>query len=126
MFGTLVDICKTILDYVRAEGELRSETRLRVSSILEEISNVLKDTSEKLKNDEYPHFNCVILERLSDNLHFNLIEHVKPDQLDNLHSLLKEASQIEKLYNVRKEPNTIIELEKTSAEFKSLSILMKF
>lgn len=126
MFTTLIDLCKTVFEYLRNEGELRLETRLRVSGILEEISDILRDTAIKLKSDEYPHFNCVLLERLSDNLHFNLIEHIKAEQLDRLHSLLRESSQIEKLYHERHDPIVVREIEKTSAEFKALALMMKF
>jgi hypothetical protein len=126
MFGALLDLCKTVFDHLKSENELRLETRLRVSGILEEISDILRDTANKIKADDYPHYNCVLLENLSDKLHFNLIEHVNVEELDRLHKLLRESSQVEKLYNLRKDPEVVKELEKTSAEFKSFALSIKF
>lgn len=125
MLSIAVDICKTIIETLRKSKELRLDDRLRVSTILEEISKIILDTAEKLKIDEYPHYNCALLEKLSERLHFHLIDFVKPADLDNLHDTLKEASQIEKTFALRKEPETIPSLEEAAAEFKTLSILIK-
>ena len=67
MFGALLDLCMTVFDHLKSENELRLETRLRVSGILEEISDILRDTANKIKADDYPHYNCVLLE----NFHLN-------------------------------------------------------
>jgi len=125
MLSVAIDLCKNIIDYLRNENQLRLEDKLRVSMILNEISDILLDTSNKLKLDEYPHYNCVLMEKLANDLHFRLIDHIKPDELDKLHSVLMEASQIEKQYTWRKDPQTIPSIEKAAAEFKSFSILMK-
>ena len=125
MLSVLIDLCKSVVEQVRNEGELRLEQRLRVSSILEEISKILMDTVEKLKRDEYPHYNCVLMENMSNQLHFSLLEYVPADKLDELHKSLMESSQVEKQFSLRKEPDTIPILEKTAAEFKALSLLMK-
>ena len=126
MISTVIDLCKSIIEQVRNEGVLRLETRLRVSSILEEMSSVLKDTAVKLEKDEYPHYNCVLMENFANQLHFHLIDHVKPNELDELHTQLINASQVEKQFALRKEPETIPELYKVAAELKTISMFMKF
>lgn len=126
MWSLIIDVCKTVIDLISKNEEIKLETRLRVSSILSEISDVLSDTAEKLKNDEYPHSNCIVMERLTNNLHFILIDLVSADILDNLYSLLIEASQIEKQFAVRKESNTIPRIEEVSGEFKAMSLFLKF
>jgi len=126
MISFLLDFAKTIFEQLRNENELRLEQRLRVSGILEEISNILRDTAEKLERDEYPHYNCVLMENMSNQLHFNLLESVQVDSLDLLHSQLLECSQVEKQFALRKEPETISQLYKAAAEFKTFSMIMKF
>lgn len=126
MISFLLDFAKTIFEQLRNENELRLEQRLRVSGILEEISNILRDTAEKLERDEYPHYNCVLMENMSNQLHFNLLESVQVDSLDLLHSQLVECSQVEKQFALRKEPETIPQLYKAAAEFKTFSMIMKF
>jgi hypothetical protein len=126
MFGTVIDICKSIIDLISKDKEIKLETRLRVSSILNEISNILQDTAEKLKKDEYPHSNCATMRSLSNNLHFILIDIVNMDILDNLHSLLVEASEIERHFVTRKETNTVSKIEEASGEFKAMSLILKF
>lgn len=126
MISTVIDLCKSVIQYVRNEGELRLETRLRVSGILEEMSSIIKDTAVKLERDEYPHYNCVLMENFANQLHFHLIDHVKPNELDELHKQLINVSQVEKQFAVRKEPDTIPELYKVAAELKTISLIMKF
>jgi hypothetical protein len=123
VFSVVIDTCKFIIDNLIKENELRFEEKLRISSLLNEISSVLLDTANKLKLDEYPHYNCVLLEKLADNLHFHLIDYVRPQELDDLHSVLVESSQIEKTFAVRKEPDTIPSIEMAAAEFKAMSML---
>lgn len=123
MLSVAVDICKSIIDNLRKDEELRFEEKLRVSTLLNEISKVLEDTAQKLKSDEYPHYNCALLEKLSDNLHFYLIDYVRPQVLDDLHTALREASQIEKTFAIRKEPETIPMVESAAAKFKAMSML---
>ena len=126
MISIVVDLCKSIIEQVREESDVRLETRLRVSSILEEMSNIINDTATKLEKDEYPHYNCVLMENFANQLHFHLIDHVNPQKLDELHQQLVAASQVEKQFALRKEPETIPELHKVAAELKTISMFMKF
>lgn len=124
MISVAVDICKFIIETLKSDDELKFDEKLRISSILDEISKILLDTSKKLKEDVYPHYNCVLLEKLSDRLHFHLIDLVNPQELDRLHSVLIEASQIEKTFTLRKESTTIPMIESAAAEFKAMSMLI--
>lgn len=125
MLSIAIDLCKNIIDLVKKEREVKLEEKLRISSILEEISNILIDTSNKIKSNEYPHYNCILMEKMANELHFHLLDHVSPQELDNLHQVLKEASQVEKQFAQRENPETLIEIDKAAAEFKALSMFMK-
>jgi len=103
MFSLIVDIVVKIVDYIRENDNVRRHDRENISNILNEISEIILDTSVKLKTDVYPHNNCVVLEKLSNNLHLNLIEYFDNDELDKLHGLLLESSNLEKLYGNRNE-----------------------
>jgi hypothetical protein len=124
MFSTIVDIAMKIVDYVRDNNKLKREERENLSNILNEISEIILDTAVKLKKDQYPHNNCVVLEKLANNLHLNLIDHVEQDELDKLHGLLMDASNIEKFYAYRHNEDILRDLMKISGEFKAISILL--
>lgn len=125
MLNFVFDLCKNVIDFVIKDGEIKLENKLRISSILSEISQIIENTADKLERDEYPHSNCVVLKNLSNQLHFSLIDFVPAEQIDDLHNKLIQASNIEKEFAVRKEPNTIPELRKVAGDFKSLSILIR-
>jgi hypothetical protein len=125
MLSFVLDLCKYVIEQVTKNKEIKLETRLRISTILFEISSILQDTADKLKKDEYPHANCVAMTSLSNNLHFILIDLVDMDVLDKLHNLLIEASQVEKQFAIRKEPNTIPMIEEAAGEFKAMSLILK-
>lgn len=125
MISTVIDLCKNLIDFLLKENELKLENKLRISSILLDISDLIEDTANKLEKDEYPHSNCVVLENLSNQLHFTLIDFVNVEQLDTLHQALIQSSNIEKEFAVRKDPETIPNLRKAAGEFKSLSILIR-
>lgn len=125
MLSIAIDLCKNVLDFLKKEEDLRLEQKLRIASILQNISNILKDTAQKLRLGDYPHYNCVLMEKLSNELHLHLIDYVRVDELDNLHKVLIEASQVEKQFALREEPETIPEIEKAAAEFESLSMFIR-
>jgi hypothetical protein len=124
MFSTIVDITMKIVDFINENEKSKKEDKERIGKILGEISDIILDTAVKLKKDEYPHNNCVVLERLSNNLHFSLIDYVEQDELDKLHQLLIESSNIEKLYAYRHNKDIIRDLMKISGEIKAMSILL--
>jgi len=125
MLDTAVNLCKEICQVLDKKRMIKQDAKLRLSVVLDEISRIMDDTVEKLKSDKYPHGNCVILENLSENLHKHLSEYVKSDDLKKLDKSLSESLIVEKYYALRKDPNTISEIERASGEFKSLSLLMK-
>jgi hypothetical protein len=125
MLDTAVNLCKEICQVLDKKRSLKLESKLRISIILDEISRIMDDTAQKLKNDEYPHGNCVILQNLSENLSKNLSEYVKKEDLDKLDKSMNESLIVEKYFAERKHTDGIFQIEKASGEFKSLSLLMK-
>jgi hypothetical protein len=104
---------------------MQKETKFRVAILLEEISKILEDTAIKLSNNEYPHFNCTLMEKMSDHLNFYLTDFIPEKQLNELHDSLKKASQVEKQFAVRDEPSTIPSIYEAAANFKLFSLLLK-
>lgn len=125
MLSTAIELCKSSIDLFYKSKETRQDTKLRVGVLLEEMSKILMDTADKLSKDEYPHFNCALMEKMCDHLHFHITGIVPEEQLDELYDALKEASQVEKQFALRYEPDTISSLYKAAGEFKALGLLIK-
>lgn len=125
MLEFCIGLLKDTIDFVIKKKEINEQKKMKVSLVLEELSDIVKNTADSLSKDEYPHFNCSLMEKMSDRLHFYLIDYVPTEQLDELHRLLKESSQIEKQFALRKEENTIKILYDSSASLKSISLLLK-
>jgi hypothetical protein len=125
MFSTAIDLCKSVIDLFYKSKETRQDTKLMVGVLLEEISKILTDTADKLSKNEYPHFNCALIEKMCDHLHFHIKGIVPEEQLNELYVALKEASQVEKQFALRHEPDTIPSIYKAAGEFKALGLLIK-
>ena len=125
MLEFCIGLLKDTIDFVIKKKEINEQKKMKVSLVLEELSDIVKNTADSLSKNEYPHFNCSLMEKMSDRLHFYLIDYVQTEQLDELHRLLKESSQIENQFALRKEENTIKKLYDASASLKSLSLLLK-
>jgi len=125
MLSTAIELCKSVIDLFYKSKDIRQDTKLRVGVLLEEISKILIDTADKLSKDEYPHFNCGLMEKMCDHLHFHITGIIPEIQLNELYVALKEASQVEKQFSLRHEPNTISSIYKAAGEFKSLGLLIK-
>ena len=125
MLSTAIDLCKSAVDVVLKGKEMRHDTKVRAGILLEEIAKILEDTANKLSVNEYPHFNCALMEKMCDHFHFHLTGAVPEDQLDELYESMKEASQVEKQFAIRHEPDTIPSIFKAAGEFKALGLLLK-
>lgn len=125
MIDTILSITKNVIDFIHRNKEIKKQKKETLSVVLAEISEIMGDTAAKLRDDQYPHGNCAVLESLSRNLHSEVLEFIPDEQSSTLLTLLIEASNIEKKYYTRKEKNTISELEIISGEFKAMSILLK-
>lgn len=124
MFSLLIELVKNIVDVAQKQNTTNIMYREKISITLKEISDVLTDTAEKLKINEYPHANCIILERLSSNLKFYASGLISDNDLVRLNTCLAEASQVEKLFAIRNHVDTIPTIERAAGEFKVLSILV--
>lgn len=124
MFSLLIDLVKNLVDIAQKTKTVNIQYKEKISKLLTEISDVLTDTALKLRNDEYPHMNCAILERLSSNLQFYASDIISLDDANILRTALLEASQIEKLFAIRNEKDTIHGIEKAAGEFRAMAILV--
>ena len=125
MISEIIDVCKSIIDYTLRHNDIKEQNKEKISQLLLEISEILDDTAEKLSNDDYPHNNCVVMERLSSELHSNLLEYLPKKDINVLRDSLIEASQVEKQFALRKEKETIPSIERAAGEFKVMSMLLK-
>lgn len=124
MFTLLLDLVKNIVEIAQKQHSINMLYKENISKILNEISDVLNDTAEKLNRDEYPHMNCATLNTLSTNFEFYVSDLIPKEQLENLSNCLKEASHVEKLFALRKEAETILDLKKAAGEFRAFAIII--
>jgi hypothetical protein len=126
VISQIFDVAKTFLQFILINKDIQKEKKERISETLLEISLILDDTAEKLLKDEYPHNNCVVMERLSTNL-LDIVKEYLPENIsyDSAHKVLIEASQLERHYANRKDDITIPTIQKAAGEFKTLSIISK-
>lgn len=125
MFDIAISICKEALDFLLKKQQINRENKDRLSNLFNEISIILEDTAKKLKNNDYPHGNCRLLEGLSIKLIDYLQNSITDEELIKLSNILKEISQVEMLYAIKDDPKTIPMIESASGEFKLMSILLK-
>jgi hypothetical protein len=125
MLGTSIDLLKSVVDLVVKNKQMKKETKIRIAILLEEISNLLEDTANKLSNNEYPHFNCALMNKMSDHLYFHLTDYIPENQLKELHDSLRESSQVEKQFANRGEISTIPSIYEAAGNFKAFSLLLK-
>ncbi len=125
----MLDVCLSLLkdsvDLLIKSKEMKSENKMRVSILLGEMSSILEDTANKISKNEYPHFNCAIMEKMSNHLHFHLKDFIPENRLNELHKSLIEASQVEKQFATREDNETISSLFNAAATFKTFSLLLK-
>jgi len=125
MIDTCISLLKDVVDLVAKNKQMKKETKFRVGILLEEMSTILEDTANKLSENQYPNFNCALMDKMSDHLKFHLTDIVPKEQLKELHDSLKEASQVEKQFAIREEPQTIPSIYEAAATFKTFSLLLK-
>ncbi len=125
----MLDLCVSLLKegidlYSKSKG-VKNETKLRISVLLEEISNVIHDTAKKIEKNEYPHFNCSLMEKMSQKLIFYLKEHLPENIINDIELSLREAGQVEKLFASRNEEGVIEKLYSHAANIKTISMFLK-
>ena len=125
MWDKAFDLIKWSVDLFQRDQVEKTQKLDHLSKIILEISEVIFDTSEKLKRDEYPHQNCGILTMHSENLSELLKDSIDEKILIQLKEVLDEASQIELMFSRRNEPGLIHSLEEISGKLKALSTLIK-
>jgi hypothetical protein len=125
MLDVCISLLKDSVDLLVKSKEMKSENKMRVSILLGEMSSILEDTANKISKNEYPHFNCALMEKMSNHLHFQLKDFIPEVQLNELHKSLIEASMVEKQFVNREDGETIPSIFNAAATFKTFSLLLK-
>jgi hypothetical protein len=125
MWDKAFDLIKWTVELFGRERVEGRENLKHISEVILEISEVVADTVEKMKRDEYPHQNCGILMMHSQNLCNLLEDSIDEKILAQLKEVLDQASQIEIMFSKRAEPGLINSLEEISGKLKAFSIHIK-
>ena len=119
-----LDVIKFIKDLFTGIIDEDKEKKEKISEILNEISLLLLDVSDKLEVNEYPHYSCSLMSALTDRLYDITKNVIRVEEQDKFFTLLKECSNLERDFYLREELNTIIRLREVSGEIKALSITL--
>jgi len=119
-----LDVIKFIKDLFTGIIKEDDERREKVSKILEEMSVILLDVSDKLERNEYPHYSCSLMSSLTDRLYDITKNVIRVEEQDKFFKLLKECSNLEREFALREELGTIVRLREVSAEIKALSMTL--
>ena len=122
-----LEVSKTLWEIFSQKKKLELDRKERLSSIFKEISNILKETSLELSQNNYPHGKCALMESLS----VSLIKEIKATNLLDeitlldLEKMLLESSKLEKEFALRENPETILHISVTAGKIEALSLLLK-
>lgn len=125
MFSIILDSVKFFIDSLDKKAEKDEIHVEKVADTLEKISDILKDTYEKISNDIYPHDNCRILEIFCNQLEGLIKSELSEDNKKLLIDSIRESTNIEKLYYKREDGETLERILISSGDFKSMSILIR-
>lgn len=101
----------------------KKEKRLRLSSTLKTIGDLLSNTAVDLKKDIYPHGSCAAMDTLSKALVDEMGDLLTPDQAESLRINLEMSSRLEELYAKRKDEEFLNKIEQAAGHFYAMSIL---
>lgn len=125
MFNTIIDLVNFFIGVHKFDEEIEQREKTRISDMLQNISDILKDTHNKLTTDTYPHDNCRVLEILCGELKNVIDPYLSDEQKTLLINSINESVNIEKLYHERQNNEVLEQLLYSSGEFRALSLLIK-
>lgn len=120
-----LDIIKVIFEFITKSDNMKAEKKLRLSEVFQDISDLLEETIDDLKNDVYPHGKCTAMANLADNMTDVMKGYLDDEKLEQLIYMLKDASRLEREFARRKDPEIIMDIMTTAGMFNSFSIMYK-
>jgi nucleoid-associated protein YejK len=120
-----LDIMKMIFEFISKSDDMKAEKKLRISEVFQDISDLLEETVDDLRNDIYPHGKCMSMANLAENMTDLMKDYVEKDKLEKLTFMLKDACRLEKEFATRSNPGSILEIQTTAGMFNSFAIMYK-
>ena len=120
-----LDIMKMIFEFISKSDDMKAEKKLRISEVFQDISDLLEETVDDLRNDIYPHGKCMSMANLAENMTDLMKDYVEKDKLEKLTFMLKDACRLEKEIATRSNPGSILEILTTTGMFNSFAIMYK-
>ena len=122
MWTEIIGVCKELMQHY---FKSKKEDKQKLSKLFSSISEILNETAIKLKEDEYPHYHCSIMNSLSQELILYCTGVIEDKKSIKFTDMLFECSNLEKEYANRKDDSTIRTLMVSAGEFKALSMLLE-
>ena len=117
------EIINTIIGILKDKRAEDKETRDGVCELLKHIGKTIESAALDIEAGEYPHGKCGELQVYSLELVHYLEGKVDPEDLKALEAQLIEASNVERDFAKREDPDTITKLFFASAYFQAMGNL---
>jgi hypothetical protein len=117
------EIINLIVGFLRDKKEEDKEVRKQVCELLKHIGKTIESAAGDIEAGEYPHGKCSELQIYSKELVTYLQGKLPDEKLKELEAQLIEASNIERDFAKRGDPDTITKLYFASAYFQAMGAL---
>jgi hypothetical protein len=125
MFSTIIDVVSLFINVYNNEETKELTKKSRVADVLENISEILKDTHDKIMINTYPHDNCRVLEILYKELQSIVEPYLSEHEKNMLLNSILDSINVEKLFHQRENKEIMEQLLLSSGDFKALSIILR-
>lgn len=125
MFSTIIDVVSLFINVYNNEETKELTKKSRVADVLENISEILKDTHDKIMSNTYPHDNCRVLEILYKELQSIVEPYLSEHEKNMLLNSILDSINVEKLFHQRENKEIMEQLLLSSGDFKALSIILR-
>lgn len=122
IISLLLSVATSLFSVAVTVNEQTKNKNHAAGTILEQISIVLNEVADKLRNDEVPHGACETIKQLAVGLEQALEDIVENPQ--HYKNMLIEAHNVEVLYmSTQQDKSLIDEIERAAGKFKSAALL---
>lgn len=119
----LIEAGKYLIGVFSDKKVAKKDKRLRLSSTLKTIGDLLTATAADLRNNIYPHGSCTAMDTLSKGLVDEMGDLLTPEQAESLRANLEMSSKLEELYAKREDTEFLNKIEQAAGHFYAVSIL---
>lgn len=123
MIDILIKVGSFLVDVFKEKHSFTEDETERIYSCLSEIAELLDEVAYDLEAGDYPHGKCAQMDLLSKYLYNELNGKISEEYLHLLVDNLNYATELEKLYAYKGDPEKIKDIEKAAGYFRAAGVL---